>query len=58
MRSCLASKGIAKVARFLSFILVLKLIFIQKSPQRKTLRRTSTSVLKFQRFGAVSRKTT
>ena len=39
MRSCLASKGIAKVARFLNFILLLKLIFIQKFP-RKTLIRT------------------
>jgi hypothetical protein len=39
MRSCLASKGIAKVARFLSFILLQKLIFIQKFP-RKTLHRT------------------
>ena len=39
MRSCLAWKGIAKVARFLSFILLQKLIFIQKFP-RKTLHRT------------------
>jgi len=39
MRSSLASKGIAKVARFLDFMLLLKLIFIQRFP-RKTLPRT------------------
>jgi hypothetical protein len=39
MRSCLASKGIARVARCLNFVLLLKLIFIQKFP-RKTLRKT------------------
>ena len=50
MRSCLASKGIAKVARSLNFILLLKLIFIQIFLQRKTLHRTkkqNTLVLSF-----------
>jgi hypothetical protein len=39
MRSCLASKEIAKVARFLSFILLLKLMLIQLFP-RKTFYKT------------------
>jgi len=50
MRSCLASKGIAEVARFLSFIPLLKLILIPKIPQRKTLHRKSLSVLNFNTF--------
>jgi hypothetical protein len=33
MKPCLASKGIAKVARFLSFIPLLKLMFIPRIPQ-------------------------
>jgi hypothetical protein len=36
MRSCLASKGIARAARFFSCILLLKLILIQIFPQTKT----------------------
>jgi hypothetical protein len=39
MRFCLASKGIAKLARFLSFILLPKRILIQMFPQGKTLHR-------------------
>ena len=43
VRSCLASKGTVKVAKFLSLIPLLKLIFIPKIPQRKTLHRKSLS---------------
>ena len=38
-RSCLASKRIVELVRFLNFILLLKLIFVQLFP-RKTLHRT------------------
>jgi hypothetical protein len=50
----LASKGIAKVARFLSFILLLKLISIQIFLQQKTFRRPLILFLKFQRLRTIS----
>jgi len=43
MRFCSASKEIVKLARFLNFILFLKLIFVQSIHQKKTLRRALTS---------------
>ena len=40
VRFSLASNEIAKIARSLSFILVLRLMFVRYFPQRKPLRRT------------------